>query len=187
MRDFSRIRELIELTILDRRIRLEASRRMGRPVQGYTVIDKRRYVREEEMQNPTNTPAPTNPEGTIAIPATSENPEITFALEPLMLQWGEYLMRHSQKTEATKWIDEFKPLLRRHIGKATLLQLDGRPVATFRRDAKLNLTQLKKEQPDIVAKYTRIIAEEKFDEKAFLRDMPDVHAAYRGESLRLVA
>lgn len=187
MRDFSRVQELIELTILDRRIRLEVGRKMGRPTQGYTVIDKRKYVREEEMHIPISTPAPSDTNGTIAVPATTETEEIKFALEPLTLQWGEYLMRHNQKAEATKWIDEFKPLLRRHIGKATLLQLSGRPVATFRRDAKLNLTQLRKEQPQIVEKYTRIIAEEKFDEAAFLRDLPDVHAAYRGESLRLVA
>lgn len=138
------------------------------------------------MHQPHHTPAPPDTNSTIAVPASTENNEITFALEPLTLQWGEYLMRHSQKSEATKWIDEFKPLLRRHVGNATLLQLSGRPVATFRRDAKLNLTQLKKEQPHIVAQYTRIIAEQKFDEEAFRRDMPDVHAAYRGESLRLV-
>lgn len=123
--------------------------------------------------------------GDVAVVGTATTPEVLFDLRPVKLQWAEFLTHHTAAKSAKQFMDEFKILLRGIAGDATALTLAGRQVATFRRDGKLNLTRLRAEQPDLVARYTRIVAEEKFDEAAFLRNEPDVHAAYRGESLRL--
>lgn len=173
------------INFTDDLIRAEIARRMNRPVRGtMTIRDNRTWERppvppEAQM---IDTPAT----GDIAVIGTASTPEILFDLRPVKLQWGEFLMHHTAADAANKFMGEFKTLLRGLAGNATALTLDSRQVATFRRDGRLNLTRLKAEQPDLVARYTRIVAKEQFDEDAFRREMPDVHAAYRGESLRLV-
>lgn len=122
-------------------------------------------------------------------PITKEPEEkfIPFDLKPkgLELHFGEYLRQHSAEADADDWLGQFKAVLPKVVGDANLLLLGGEPVATFRRDARLSKSKLEKEQPQIVAKYTRWKWVEVFDEEAFKKDMPDVHAAYRGRSFRL--
>lgn len=113
--------------------------------------------------------------------------EIPFDLKPkgLELHFGEFLRQHSTAADSTDWKDQFKHLLPGVVGDANLLLMGGDPVATFRRDARLSKSRLAKEQPHIIAKYTRMKWVEIFDEEAFKAEMPDVHAAYRGRSFRL--
>lgn len=206
MKDFRHVNQMVEAEILDRQIRAEFARQAGRAVDGtvtyvartnetYRYSDRRQWERVDETEMTTHIPAPTIPEmgsahpmtGEVAIPASAEVAEIKFDLNTYQLQWAEYLLHHSAKSQAEKWMDEFKPLLAKAVGDATLLTMNGRDVASFRRDARLNTKQLAKEQPQIIAQYTHIVCEEKFDEEAFRREMPAMHAAYRGRSLRLTA
>lgn len=187
------------INFTDDLIRAEIARRMGRPVEGtMTIRDNRSWPRtshgpgnrwpNENEPPPVPPPAQmidTPATGDVAVVGTATTPEVLFDLRPVKLQWAEFLTHHTAAKSAKQFMDEFKILLRGIAGDATALTLAGRQVATFRRDGKLNLTRLRAEQPDLVARYTRIVAEEKFDEAAFLRNEPDVHAAYRGESLRL--
>lgn len=116
-----------------------------------------------------------------------ENKEIPFDLKPkgLELHFGEYLKHHSYAADSTGWLDQFKKLAPGVVGDANLLLLGGEPVATFKRDARLSLSRLGKEQPQIIAEFTTWKWVEVFDEAAFKEKMPDVHAAYRGRSFRL--
>ena len=116
-----------------------------------------------------------------------EPEETKYNLSPLKLHFGEFLRHHASAKESGHWMKQFKGLLPGVVSNASLLVMGDLPVATFRRDARLSLSRLEKEQPQIVAKYTRMVTEPKFDEEAFRNDMPDIHAAYRGRSLRLVA
>lgn len=125
-----------------------------------------------------------DPEASAYVPA--KKPEQRYDLEALKLIWGEFMLQHAAKKEADGWLKTFKTLLPPVVGDATLLVVGDREVARYRRDGKLNMKQLAAEQPHIVAKYTRIMATEQFDEDAFKADEPAMHAAYRGRSLRLV-
>lgn len=131
-------------------------------------------------------PAPHHMTGQVAVPGAADTPEIRFDLEPIRLQWNEYTMWHSQQAEAKRFIDGFKELLPGVVGNANALYVAGRQVASYRRDGKLNLSELAKEHPEIVEMYTMPVVETKFDEERFRKEMPDMHAAYRGRSLRLV-
>lgn len=113
--------------------------------------------------------------------------EVKYNLAPLKLHFGEYLRNHGQAKESALWMKQFKSLLPGVVNDASLMVMGDLPVATFRRDARLSKSRLDKEQPHIVAKYTKMKWVEVFDEEAFEADMPDVHAAYRGRSFRLVA
>ena len=118
---------------------------------------------------------------------SDEAKELPFDLKPkgLALHFGEYLKQHSVEADSDGWLGQFKKLLPAVVGDANLMLLGGEPVATFRRDARLSKSKLAREQPHIIAKYTRMKWVEVFDEEAFKNDMPDVHAAYRGRSFRL--
>lgn len=113
--------------------------------------------------------------------------EVRYNLSPLKLHFGEFLRHHGTAKNSASWMTQFKGLLPGVVGKASLLMMGDLPVATFRRDARLSLSRLEREQPQIVEKYTRMVTKPEFDEEAFRKDMPDVHAAYRGRSLRLKA
>ena len=118
---------------------------------------------------------------------SEEIKDLPFDLKPkgLELHFGEYLTRHSLAADSDGWLAQFKKLLPGVVGDSNLLLLGGEPIATFRRDARLSVSKLAKEQPHIIAKYTRMKYVEVFDEEAFKKEMPDVHAAYRGRSFRL--
>lgn len=111
--------------------------------------------------------------------------DVEYNLKPLKMHFGEFLRHHATKKDSSSWLETFKSLLPGVVGDSSLLVMGDEPVATFRRDARLSLSRLKKEQPHIVAKYTKIVSEAKFDEEAFRSEMPEVHAAYRGRSFRL--
>lgn len=116
-----------------------------------------------------------------------DDPPKPYDLRPkgLELHFGEYLKHHSYQADSKGWLDQFKKLLPGVVSDADLLLLGGEPVATFKRDARLSLSRLEKEQPQIVAEFTTWKWMEVFDEEAFKKKMPDVHAAYRGRSFRL--
>lgn len=120
-------------------------------------------------------------------PGEGEPKFIELDLKPkgLELHWGEYLNQHSREADSGGWMSQFKKLLPPVVGDSNLLLLGGDVVATFRRDARLSVSRLAAEQPHIIAKFTKMKWKEVFDEDAFKKEMPDVHAAYRGRSLRL--
>lgn len=108
-----------------------------------------------------------------------------YNIKPLKLHFGEYLKHHSFAADSTGWKDQFKKLLPGVVGDASVLTIDDVPVATYRRDTKLAVKKLEKEQPHIIAKFTRTKTVEYFDETAFRAAMPDMYHAYRGRSFRL--
>jgi len=112
--------------------------------------------------------------------------EKQFNLRPLQLHFGEYLRYHARAKEANEWKKQFKHILPGVVADASLMVMGDLPVATFRHDARLSLSRLEKEQPHLVAKYTRMVTRPEFDEEAFRKDMFDVWVAYRGRSFRLV-
>lgn len=166
--------------------------------QGFRMSDRRRAAVEQATSVAALPVRDTQVAGAVAamdsgqidsdaaayVPA--KKPEVSYDLRPLREVWGEFMLQHAQAREAGHWLKAFKTLVPPVVGEATLLQMGDRPVARYRRDGKLNLTLLAQEQPQVVAQFTRIMAEEKFDEAAFKEKMPAMHAAYRGRSLRLV-
>lgn len=116
-----------------------------------------------------------------------KNEEKQYDLSPLRLHYGEFLRYHARAKEANGWLKTFKSLLPGVVGDASLMVMGNLPVATFRRDQKLSMKRLADEQPQIIAKYTRRVVKEEFDEEAFRNEEPLMHQAYRGRSFRLVA
>lgn len=157
-----------------------------------TVTDNRRFtelpVRDETAALETSA-APLEQLGVELTPYTpreDKKPDVRFDLSPFARQHGEFLIRHARKSQDEAWLREFKKLLGGMAPEATLIRFANADVATFRRDAQLSLSQLAKEQPDIIARYTRRKTVEVFDKEAFLAEMPEMYAAYRGRSYRLI-
>lgn len=121
-----------------------------------------------------------------ALEPVEEKKDVEYNIKPLKMHFGEFLRHHATAKDSDSWKEQFKHLLPGVIGGASLLLMGDEPVATFRRDARLSLSRLGKEQPHIVAEYTKWKYVQVFDEEAFKLEMPDVHAAYRGRSFRLV-
>lgn len=115
-----------------------------------------------------------------------EKPPVEFDITHLRLHFGEFLKHHSIAKDSTGWTNQFKTLVPGVVGDAGLLTVKNLPVASFKRDGKLVFSRLEAEQPHIVAKYMRMVTKPEFDEAAFRAEMPDVHAAYRARSFRLV-
>lgn len=185
---------------VDERIRQHVADQKGQPVVGYTFTDNRRYTPPAEFGSLSVPDAQAalvaadapverfDPQASEYRPVVKDAVEVAFDLSPLKMYWGEYLQRHSVAADMNGWLKEFKALLPNVNGikDATVLTMGGAEVATYRRSAKLNTKQLEAEQPQVVEKYTRPVTEMKFDEDAFRRDMPAMHAAYRGRQLKLV-
>lgn len=113
-------------------------------------------------------------------------PEKQYNLKPFALQFGEFVRHRSTAKDSKSWLDQFKALLPAVVKDATLMVMDDVPVATFRHVAPLNFTKLSKEQPQIVAKYTKWKWEAVFDRAAFEAEEPAMYTAYRGRQFRLV-
>lgn len=119
-------------------------------------------------------------------PADSKPAVTKFSLDQVKMQWSEFLMRRKRHAEDKQWLDEFKALLKKVSDNADQYLLNNRTVARLT-PGQLNLSDLSKEQPDVVKKYTRIIAEEKFDEETFRKDEPELYEQYRARRLTLVS
>lgn len=164
-------------------------------MSGYLITDRRRIgsVPELDVKDPdlaqelVGMPAAKVDSSIKAFEPDPQSKPVPFDLKPkgLELHFGEYLRHHSFEKDSQGWLGQFKKLLPGVVADADLLLLGGEPVATFRRDARLSLSRLEQEQPQIIAEFTTWKWVHVFDEEAFKAKMPDVHAAYRGRSLRL--
>jgi hypothetical protein len=159
----------------------------------YVTTDKRRVtqigelpVKDSVMANYLSSRPVSEVDSEVELYQPEPKEEVKYNLAPLKMHFGEFLRHHATAKDSGGWLKQFKGLLPGVVGDAGLMVMGDLPVATFRRDARLSLSRLEKEQPQIIAKYTRMVTKEAFDEDAFKRDMPDVHAAYRGRSFRLV-
>lgn len=164
-------------------------------MNGYLITDRRRIasVPELDIKDPdlakelVSMPLSEVDSSISPYEPSKEIKEIPFDLKKkgLELHIGEFLKHHSFAADSTGWLNQFKALVPGVVGEANLLLLGDEPVATFRRDARLSKSRLEKEQPHIIAKYTKMKWVEIFDEDQFRAEMPDVHAAYRGRPFRL--
>lgn len=118
-------------------------------------------------------------------PPVKQKP-VEFDISHLRLHFGEFLKHHSVAKDSTGWTSQFKSLVPGVVGDAGLLMVNNLPVASFRRDGALVMSRLEKEQPHIVAKYTRPVTAPVFDKDKFQEEMPDVYEAYRARSFRLI-
>lgn len=119
------------------------------------------------------------------VPPEEAKEEPAFDMAPLKGPWNEFLKTHSMKAEAEAFMKPFKELLPACVGDATLLVM-GRyrdPVATLRFTGPLNMTRLRAEQPEVIARFTRRRWVETFDKEAFLQEEPVLATAYRGRRL----
>lgn len=162
-------------------------------MSGYMISDRRRIasVPELDVKDPgladTLASLPMSQVDSGLDKLELEPKEKTYDLRPnLRMHFGEFLRHHSVVKDSGGWGKQFKLLLPGVVGDATLMTMGDLPVATFRRDTKLAVKKLEQEQPQIITKYTKWKWTAVFDEDAFRAEMPDVHAAYRGRSFRLV-
>lgn len=109
-----------------------------------------------------------------------------YSLDNLALLWQEFQVRKQRCDEDARWIKEFKAQIDRLSGGAEVYQLAGAEVATYRRNGNLNLTKLEKEQPEVVARYTEMVAEHKFNKERFEAEQPELFAQYRAKVWRMV-
>lgn len=199
MNSSTSVDDLIRMAILNKHIRnaIHAKREEQQVTQGFNVVNNRRLPQQWEQlpvrdhlvasavaQRPISE---IDPDAPAYVPEKKPEQSFDLNLSPLRPWWGEFLRHHADAKEANTWVKTFKTLLPGVVGDATLLLVGDVPVARFRRDAQLNKRQLAAEQPEIYAKYTRVKAATVFDEEAFKAEMPDMHAAYRGRPLKLVA
>ena len=108
-----------------------------------------------------------------------------FILDNYEDAWDEFTSRNQRLLRDKKWTEEFKDALKKLAGKAAELKLHGRKVAIMS-PGQLNKMLLAKEQPDIIAKYTRTMVVERFDEDLFKKENPDMYAQYQAQRLMLV-
>lgn len=109
----------------------------------------------------------------------------TFELDPIRLLHEEFLARKAQLEEHEKWIQLYKEKLDSLSNGATTFTLNGKVVATYKRNGNLNLKNLESEHPDMVARYTRLVTEMKFDREAFAKQEPELFSLYRAKVFRL--
>lgn len=163
-------------------------------MKGYLITDRRRIetVPELDVKDP----------GLAMELAEMPASEVDSSIEPyeppvkkklveydighLKLHFGEFLRHHSIAKDSTGWTSQFKTLVPGVVGDAGLLVVRNLPVASFRRDGALVMSRLEQEQPQIVAEFTRMVTEPKFDKEAFQKKMPDMFEAYRARSFRLL-
>lgn len=169
---YPKVNELIELELLDRQIRQEMSRQMGRPVVGGSFIVTDNRANAEALAARTNTE--------VAVPQ-----DTIFDLDAVALQFEEFLLRHSRMADDKRWIDEFKELLRQLSGDATVYRYQGRIVADDSRNGRFTLSKLRQDDPDLVKEFTRWKTEEAFDEEAFKAAHPDLWEQYRAQRFEL--
>ncbi len=110
----------------------------------------------------------------------------TFNLDTIEMLWNEFEKRRARAAEDKKWLDEFKATLKKVSGDAENYNLRGQRVARLI-PGQLNLSLLNKERPDLVERYTRIIAKEQFDTEKFSGEEPDTFEQYRAKRLVLVS
>lgn len=108
-----------------------------------------------------------------------------FNLDSYGMLFQEFMMRHARMNEDKKWCDQFKANLKELSRGAQSYKLGGRMVAQLVA-GQLNKTDLEKEQPDLVKKYTRIVAKEQFDVAAFMNNEPGLFEQYRAQRFVLV-
>lgn len=110
----------------------------------------------------------------------------TFNLDTIEMLWTEFEKRRARAAEDKKWLDEFKATLKKVSGDAENYNLRGQRIARLI-PGQLNLSQLNKERPDLVERYTRIVAKEQFDAEKFFAEEPETFEQYRARRLVLVS
>jgi len=108
-----------------------------------------------------------------------------FELDSLRLLYEEFLLRKARLEEDEAWIELYKEKLDNLSNGAESFTLDGREVATYKRNGNLNTKRLEAEHPEVIEKYTRLVTEMKFDREAFGKDEPELFQAYRAKVFRL--
>jgi hypothetical protein len=121
--------------------------------------------------------------GTAAVAVPSD--DVIFDLEPLAPLFEKFLTIHSRHAEDEKWLAEFKAEIRRASGDANVYRFRGRVVITDDRNGRFSTKVLEAQDPDLYARYTRIVAKEQFDEEAFRNDFPDLWERMRAQTFRL--
>jgi hypothetical protein len=116
--------------------------------------------------------------------AQDPSPAKTFNLDNLAMLWEEFRKRHARHKADKKWLEEFKATLKKVSDNAEEFKLNGSKVAALQ-PGNLNISRLDKEQPDVVAKYTHIVAEQKFDTEWFRTEEPELFEQYRAKALVL--
>ena len=109
------------------------------------------------------------------------NKPAAFDLDPIRLLHEEFLMRKARQEEDEAWIKLYKEKLDALANGAESFTLDGKVVATYKRNGNLNTKRLEAEHPEVIDKYTRLVTELKFDREAFGKDEPKLFAAYRAK------
>lgn len=109
-----------------------------------------------------------------------------FRLDSLATLWDEFEDRHTRMANDKKWCDEFKGTLKKLAGSAEEFKLRNQKVAMLV-PGQLNKSLLRKEQPAIVAEYTVMVTEAKFDQTAFALEMPGMFAQYQVQRLVLAS
>lgn len=93
----------------------------------------------------------------------------------------EFEMRKKRIAEDKRWTEEFQALMARLSGGADEYRLNGALVATHYRNGNLNLSKLEAEHPDVVARFTELTTEPKFNRQRFAQEEPELFAAYRSQ------
>lgn len=107
-----------------------------------------------------------------------------FNLDNLEMTFEEFRRRHARQEADAKWLKEFKELIKDVSNGAEEFQLHGRQVAVLR-PGNLNQSRLAAEQPEIIAKYTRVVAKHQFDVDAFRQEEPELFEQYRAQAFVL--
>jgi hypothetical protein len=109
----------------------------------------------------------------------------TFDIAEIKAYYQEFLLRKARWEEDGEWIKDFQDRLDKTSGGAERFVYDGHEVATYKRNGNLSVKRLEAEQPEVVARYTRLVQELKFDRQAFEAEEPELYQAYRAKVFRV--
>lgn len=108
-----------------------------------------------------------------------------FDLQPLKTFYGAFVNHHSCAATDKQYMEEFKAQVWNLSKGAPALYLNGRQVATQKRNGAFVYSEFAAEHPDLVAEFTRYRTREEFDEDAFRGAYPVLHASYRAKKFEL--
>ena len=104
-----------------------------------------------------------------------------FNLDRWGLLYQEFELRKKRMAEDKKWVEEFQAQMAKLSGDAEEYRLNGALVVTHYRNGNLNLSKLEADHPDVVARFTELTTENKFNRQRFAQEEPELFAAYRAK------
>lgn len=116
-------------------------------------------------------------------PETTPTPAKQVDISEFADRWYELRVKKRIMDDATKDYETSRDKLKKFIGDADEIVINGKSVATHPRGA-FNRAKFFKENPTLASKYMEQVFAEKFNEEKFASENPALWLGYKSRSLR---